>query len=183
MAQDIQVIDNFIKDEYFKPISDFLLTPTCPWSFYEGIVTQTLPKDSWQLCHLFYSGPESSPAIQLMYPLIDKIDPHVLLRVKANLTVKSPLITVTKPYHEDYHGLTQQGCSYMTGIYYVNTCNGYTEFESGEQVDSVANRMVIFQGNKLHGGSTTTNNINRVVINFNWIPHPTSKIALPGFYA
>lgn len=188
MAQDIQVIDNFLKDEHFEPIAEYLLGPTCPWSFNEGIVSPGNPPDSWQLVHTFYVGPQISPAMELMFPIVSKIDPLILLRIKANLTPKSPLITVTKPYHEDFSALSQQGNSYMTGIMYVNTCNGYTEFKNGEKVDSVANRMVIFPGDTYHGGSTTTNDMKRVVINFNWMPHPQkrSNIAVPvlkGLYA
>ena len=186
MAQDIQVIDNFLKDEHFAPIAEYSLGTGCPWSFNEGILTPSVPKDSWQLVHTFYAGPHMSPALELMYPLIEKIDPHVLLRIKSNLLPKSSLLTVTKPYHEDWKGLTDQGIPYMTGILYVNTCNGYTEFEDGTKVDSVANRFVTFPGKTYHGGSTTTNNIKRVVINVNWIPNPTGKIAVPvlkGLYA
>ena len=76
----------------------------------------------------------------------------------------------------------------MTGILYVNTCNGYTEFKNGEKVDSVANRFVTFPGDMYHGGSSTTNDIKRVVVNINWIPEPNRKsnIAVPvlkGLYA
>jgi len=175
MASNIQIIDNFLEEEHFQPIAEYCLGRFCPWSFNEGIISPGIPKDSWQLVHTFYSsnaGLEISPAVELLNPILQKIDPQVLLRVKANLTPKSPLITVIKPYHEDWGGLTKQGISYMTGILYVNTCNGYTEFKNGEKVDSVANRFVIFPGHMYHGGSTTTSDIKRVVINVNWIPEP-----------
>tara|TARA_B100001996_G_scaffold242600_1_gene187752 strand:- start:1202 stop:1771 length:570 start_codon:yes stop_codon:yes gene_type:complete len=189
MAQDIQVIDNFLTEEEFQPLSEYLLGPSCPWSFNEGIINPGIPKDSWQMVHTFYVGPQISPALEFMYPIIGKLDPLVLLRIKANLIPKAPLITVTKPYHEDWNGLSKQGISYMTGILYVNTCNGYTEFQNGEKVDSVANRFVSFPGDMYHGGSTTTNDIKRVVVNINWIPEPkNSNIAVPvpvlkGLYA
>ena len=34
-----------------------------------------------------------------------------------------------------------------TSIFYVNTNNGYTKFEDGSIVESVANRMLIFDSN------------------------------------
>ena len=55
-----------------------------------------------------------------------------------------------------------------TGIFYINTNNGKTIFESGEQVDSVENRMIIFPGSLMHTGTTHTDTNIRCLINFNW---------------
>ena len=53
--------------------------------------------------------------------------------------------------------------------YYVNTNNGYTEFESnGMKVDSVENRLIIFDSNEKHRAVTTTDTPRRSVINFNY---------------
>ena len=43
-----------------------------------------------------------------------------------------------------------------------------TEFEDGSLVDTVANRMVSFNGKTQHRGSTHTNTKTRVLINFNY---------------
>ena len=55
-----------------------------------------------------------------------------------------------------------------TSIFYVNTNNGYTKFEDGTKVESVANRMVIFPSNMKHIGTSCTDEKTRVVINFNY---------------
>ena len=55
-----------------------------------------------------------------------------------------------------------------TGIFYMNTNNGKTIFEDGEEIDSVENRMVIFPASKRHAGTTHTDTICRCLINFNW---------------
>ena len=57
----------------------------------------------------------------------------------------------------------------LTAIYYVNTNNGWTEFENGDKVPSVENRIVIFDSSQLHTGTRTTNASSRVVINFNYV--------------
>ena len=49
-----------------------------------------------------------------------------------------------------------------------STNNGYTLFEDGTKVDSVANRMVLFEGNRLHTGATQTDERFRYVVNFNY---------------
>ena len=57
----------------------------------------------------------------------------------------------------------------ITAIYYVNTNNGYTEFESnGMKVNSVENRLVIFDSNEKHRAVTATDTSRRSVINFNY---------------
>ena len=56
----------------------------------------------------------------------------------------------------------------QTAIFYVNSNNGYTEFETGECIHSLANRMVLFPSNIKHRGVTQTNAKERFVINFNW---------------
>ena len=55
-----------------------------------------------------------------------------------------------------------------TSVYYLNTNNGYTLFEDGK-VDSVENRMVTFNLNTKHSGTTATDTKRRVVLNFNYI--------------
>ena len=55
-----------------------------------------------------------------------------------------------------------------TGIFYMNTNNGKTIFEDGEEIDSIENRMVVFPASKRHAGTTHTDTIYRCVINFNW---------------
>ena len=49
----------------------------------------------------------------------------------------------------------------------MNTNDGYTEFENGHRVESVANRVVIFDSNIKHTGVSCTDEKRRVVINFN----------------
>ena len=56
----------------------------------------------------------------------------------------------------------------MTGIYYVNSNDGYTEFKDGTKVESVANRVVAFPCTVPHAGTTCTDASVRTVINFNF---------------
>ena len=57
---------------------------------------------------------------------------------------------------------------WTTSILYVNTNNGYTKFEDGTIVESVANRLVSFPSNMKHTGTSCTDEKTRVVINFNY---------------
>ena len=64
-------------------------------------------------------------------------------------------------FHRDFPNIT-------TAVYYINTNNGWTEFENGDKVESVANRIVIFDSNTMHTGTTCTDEKVRVLINFNY---------------
>ena len=57
---------------------------------------------------------------------------------------------------------------FKTSIFYVNTNNGYTEFEDGTIVRSIENRFVEFSGDTLHRGVSSTDVKKRIVINFNY---------------
>jgi hypothetical protein len=95
-------------------------------------------------------------------PFIDNLKPKALVRIKCNLTTRTHEI-IEHGYHTD-----QPFSNFKTGIYYLNDNNGYTKFEDGSKVESVANRYVEFDGNILHTGTTCTNSNYRIVINFNY---------------
>ena len=56
---------------------------------------------------------------------------------------------------------------YITSILYLNTNDGYTEFEDGTKIESIENRWVSFPEDTKHRGTSCTNERVRVVINFN----------------
>mgnify|MGYP002012765708 CR=1 FL=1 len=69
-------------------------------------------------------------------------------------------------FHTDYIELNKD---VKTAILYINTNDGYTEFESGVRVSSVANRVCIFDSNLRHRGTThTEGDQQRIVVNFNY---------------
>ena len=77
--------------------------------------------------------------------------------------------------HIDFGDVT----GYKTAIYYVNSNDGYTKFETGEIVESVGNRLVIFDGRIKHCGSTHTNQKYRIVINFNYFSNIIPNFEYP----
>jgi hypothetical protein len=57
-----------------------------------------------------------------------------------------------------------------TAVFYLNTNNGYTYFENNEKVLSTENTFVEFDSHIMHGGTTCTDQLKRMMINFNYIP-------------
>lgn len=160
----LTVIDNFLPEDQWQNIHDSLLGNQFPWFYNNSILAEpdATKLYDFQFTHIFYNwymptGTHST----LLAPLIQKINPMSLIRIKANLGGRTPDL-VEGGYHTDY----DSDCT--TAVYYVNSNNGYTKFESGEIVESVANRFVSFPSRLKHTGSTCTDNKVRCLINFNY---------------
>ena len=83
-----------------------------------------------------------------------------------NLKIKTRKTHVFYPFHTDF---TTLPVPFTTVVFYLNTNNGYTLFEDGTKVDSVANRMVMFNGNTKHtSASHTEGDRFRFVLNINF---------------
>lgn len=154
--------------EEFKKIQDFMLSDYIPWYFNDYVINQEKETNlnNYQLTHTFYKkfSPTSQNFINLV-PLIEKINPSSLIRIKANLAPR------TEKIHE--HGWhTDNNLNCKTAVYYINTNNGYTKFKNGDFVESIANRLVIFDSNMEHTGSSCTDQKIRCVINLNFTPFP-----------
>ena len=97
-----------------------------------------------------------------MIPLLDKLDARCLIRIKANLYPNTEILH-EHSMHTDYD------FSHSAAILSLNTCNGYTKFEDGTKVESVANRLVTFPQKMKHTGTTCTDEPFRSVINLNYV--------------
>lgn len=160
-------------DLLYKAESNFLLNSLIcdvfPWHYGSKVVR---PEDSFcdelddfQFCNIIYDNmkPNSKDEFNLVTPILDKADLRIvsLIRIKANLLPRRDRI-IKHGFHTD----VLYPCT--TGIYYANSCNGYTEFEDGTIVESVQNRFVTFPSTMKHTGTTCTDAKTRVVINFNY---------------
>ena len=143
-----------------------------PWVFVDG--KSSSGEDYFQFCHVFFEQWFCTDTFTVILPIIKKLQSiagvAALCRIKANLVTRTPKI-VEFSMHIDMgdldHDFERLG-QWTTAIFYVNTNNGYTKFENGEMVGSVANRMVIFPANIPHTGTSCTDEKRRVVINFNY---------------
>ena len=79
-----------------------------------------------------------------------------LLRSKINLLYRTKNIHEFKPFHIDIESNWLGNQQWTTAIFYINTNNGYTLFEDGTKIESVANRIIEFDGDTRHTGSTHT---------------------------
>ena len=168
----------------FLSTSEFLMLQNCilgtpnenrfSWTWGENVIDPKLveesdvdPLDNYQLFHWVYlqnmyvSTPDIS---QRMMPIITNkvINVRSLVSIKINCNTRTSNI-VKHGFHNDVENYDSK-----TGILYMNTCNGYTEFENGTKVESKANRFIEFDSKLKHRGTTCTDTKRRVVINLNY---------------
>ena len=163
----MKIIDNFLDEDSFQIISNYLLSENFTWYYNDSIAELKQGFDQFQFYHTFFdiSKPSQTNWSNFLQPLLTKLNPKYIFRIKANLRPRTTQ-GVLSPYHTDMD-LNQQ-----TAIFYINTNNGYTKFQDNtlDDVPSVANRLLTFYGGLKHCGSSATDCNNRIVLNINYIP-------------
>ena len=162
------IIDNFIDQDSLDTLKSVMLSGGFSWGFSDAVDFPD-DKDKFQFFHSFYkeeSGP-SSFFYSLLDPILRKIKHKELYRIKANLITRTSKIVINSFHQDISHNMGV--IPYTTAIFYINTNDGYTEFEDGTKVESVANRFISFPETTKHRGTSCTNEKVRVVINFNYL--------------
>jgi len=166
--------DNFLEEERFVELRDHLLAFSFPW-YFQPSVTDILHDDIDKentpgfLCHIVYKNnvPNSALYESHFIPIVKSLEISIVSRIAINLNWRLP-----KPFFSTFHHDTspeQMTDGWITSILYINTNNGYTELESGERIESVANRLLSFPANTRHRVVTQTDKQQRILINFNYL--------------
>ena len=185
----IKIEDNFLEQEKFNEI-ELMINPmldeailNMPWYFRykyyaEPDITNSTGTpysnedealDQFQFTHTFYDdNAPQSPFMKQVTCFYDLLKMVSIFRIRANLLTRLPTI-VSHPFHADMDHLSEEKQKqWTTSIFYVNTNNGYTLFEDGTKVESVANRMLTFPAHMKHTGTTCTDQQIRIIMNFNY---------------
>ena len=159
----MNIYKNFLKKEDFKNLEEAIMGDQFPWFFNSNVVVESKDKTDFQFTYAFLLNREincSDNTMNLIQPIISKLTFKQINKIKANLLTKDTKIKE--------HGMHTDQDSGTTGIFYVNTCNGYTKFENGKKIKSQQNTYVEFDSTLKHTGSSCTDKQRRVVINFNY---------------
>ena len=165
----LKVLDNFLPQNQFKPIQDFFFSGELDWRWNDSIAGKNDSLNNFQFNHVFfntrnpYLDRKYSPYSNYLKPIFLKLAPMYTLRVKANLRPRTSF-----PHKGNWH--TDIDIDSLTAIYYLNSNNGYTEFESGEIINTIENRIIIFDSNLKHRGVSCTDQKRRIVLNINYVP-------------
>jgi hypothetical protein len=177
----IKIIKNFLEPELLTKIKQRVFSQDFPWYWRDKMVNE----DHYWFNHTFYRyGKILSPHFEdWIKPILNKlkatkvldarcnmntrekelnlIQPKAIIRIKGNLYPSTPTLEVHQP-HKDYK-YKHQGA-----IFYMNTCNGYTLLEDDTKIDTVANRLLLFDSSTPHSSTSTTDQKARININFNF---------------
>lgn len=160
------VIDNYLSGEEHNLIKQTLLGDF-PWYYCDYKVGDEAfdDKNNYQFIHMFYNDYSiASQYWQIILPIIKKLNPAAIVRIKANLNPNTDIPNIFA-FHTD----TKFNFKGKTAVYYVNSNNGKTIFKNGEEVESIENRILIFDNKELHTNSSCTDKKVRCVLNINYI--------------
>ena len=182
----IKIIDDYLdKDEFSKIESIFFKESEerphlkekdnidFPWYFRNS--TSYNPENdidtitNYQFVHVFYMHHTiSSQYYDNITPIFEKLEMKALLRCKANMQMRTEGI-VERELHQDHpNNCDPDKDPFNIAVYYLNTNNGYTRFEDGTKVESVANRIAIFSPKLKHSSTTCTDKKRRIILNMNY---------------
>ena len=151
----MKVIDNFLEQDSFNYFKKEITSQYFPWYFNNQKVLDDNHLDNFQFVNIFQQG---NTANFLLDVFKKKLKVSNFLRAKLNCTTRTSKIFKFKP-HYDWDG----DCN--IAIFYVNSNDGFTEFETGEKIKSVENRLLMFDNKLKHFGTTSTNSKTRIVLN------------------
>ena len=167
----IDIKDNFLPLREFEQLHSGFLRWDFPW-YTSKVVNDNEQNDMFnmQFIHFFYE--RYSPLgdqISMLQPIFQRLQPIAIFKIKANIMPNQGKI-IEHGYHHDvtdseFHPIKDH---MKTSILYMNTNNGFTKFEDGTIIESVANRFVTFPNHTEHTGTTTSDSDYRLVINFNY---------------
>jgi hypothetical protein len=161
-----KVIDNFLPDEEFGLIQYGMTeSQNLAWylnNFVSGVADlETHPKD-YYFTHLFYSDYRvRSENFKVFHNFLEKLDCKSLIRVKANLYPSTETVRHHRN-HQDYD------FSHKAALLFINDNNGLTVLNDEIEIESKANRVLLFDPQIPHHSTTCSDEKYRITVNFNY---------------
>ena len=193
---DIKIIDQILDQPLFEILNQRILAPQLSWFFGNTTYKTGIEKSifGYSFEHLVAdNGVKNSPLYDTLEPILsyilskNQIDYQAFLRIRLGLITASPTQLIHNP-HVDYD------FEHRAGLLYLNNTNAPTHFYNkkydydskissleyleqirndnfivSNQIDSNANRLVLFDGSIYHSSSTPTDCERRVVLSFNYV--------------
>ena len=117
---------------------------------------------SYYFSHIFWEGFDVQVGLSAMFaPLLNLMECRSIMRIKANCYPTTSEIIE----HEDH---VDYPFPHRGAIYYLNTNDGLTIIEDEVKVESIENRLLLFDSSKNHRSTTCTDAKCRINVNFNY---------------
>tara|TARA_B100000508_G_scaffold64703_1_gene50747 strand:+ start:455 stop:946 length:492 start_codon:yes stop_codon:yes gene_type:complete len=161
------ILDNHLDKFHFDNIRDNIIgNGNLMWNHSTKLTdSQTEEcKESYFTHAIFDNLQVKSPVWHLIKDcLLFKLpDFRTILRAKINLYPKQDNI-IEHPTHVD------MPFEHKGAILYLNTCDGFTRLDKDTIVESVENRLLLFDSSKPHNSTSTTTPPGRFNININYL--------------
>ena len=160
-----QIIDNYLSDKIFKDLQTSIVwNHTFPWYFCTTVSGVEEEIDAYYGTHMIYDkGKPLSNFYNKLVPIVNLLPNfRALIRIKANFYPRTESI-----YEHGSH--TDYDFKHNGAILYLNTCDGFTRLENNIKINSIENRLLLFDSSRKHNSSTTTNKSGRFNININYL--------------
>ena len=160
------VLDNFLEIKQFEGIAKAVTENVSPhWTYTDnvsGMGNENTQDYFMMTCSVYRDSIIRIPHLySILTRVLTALEVKSLIRIKCNLYPSTSTLSEHRMHIDsDY--------SHKGGILYLNTCNGYTRLEDGTKIESIANRMLLFDAGNPHCSSTCTNQKARFNINFNY---------------
>tara|TARA_R100000322_G_scaffold79432_1_gene49857 strand:- start:195 stop:689 length:495 start_codon:yes stop_codon:yes gene_type:complete len=160
------VQDNYLDKDYLNHIKNIIFNQDFPWNYKNYCAFQD-SKDGPNLTNYLYQ--DNKPVnkyFEIFIPFLKQLKIKHLIQLRLNMVLKDKDYTESD-FHVDYDNVYGG----TTGIFYLNTNNGYTLLGDKEKIkiDSIENRLLLFPTNVKHAAGRQTDTNRRVVANINYI--------------
>jgi len=169
----VEIIDNFLTDQYVKHLQGIFFNQGYPWCYspFVGDYPETSSLNDEEInnhlyfIHKIYDNlrpiEDSFQTFDQFLPILEALKVRSLVRIRALLYVNQGEIIKHESHQDAPYPI-------RAALLYLNDSNGYTGFEDGTKVDSVCNRLALFDGSTYHHSTTCTDAKERQVININY---------------
>tara|TARA_A200000159_G_scaffold119946_1_gene113968 strand:- start:628 stop:1170 length:543 start_codon:yes stop_codon:yes gene_type:complete len=174
---DLRVKDNFLNDRDFWFLKDLFFNEKTIYYPHWQIADASEPKqkdnyDDWFLVHPVYNDHLvlSTAYEEVRNRLVNAIQEtektqfNIFTRIKVNMYPHTHELQEHMMHRDATHTLRLRGA-----IYCLNTCDGYTGFSDGTKIESVENRLILFDSLEPHHSTSTSDAQVRMNINVNYV--------------
>lgn len=163
-----KIIDNYFSESVYEEILNTIQSSTFPL-YYQNSVTFKNINDNYFFYHILINRNTSTTSFNnIANFFIESVCPSFVYRMSVNAYPRTSKHTLDG-FHVDLNHF------HKVALWYANTNNGYTVLKDplgneDIEVNSVKNRMLLFDGNIFHSVVTQTDSHLRYVINMNYLP-------------
>jgi hypothetical protein len=154
---------------------EYVLNVDFPWYKCEVVAEEGIAKSPieqhpkfasrQQFVHAFLDdyGLDSSGGSKFIHEMGKLLNAKKLYRCKLNYGMRTVEPTIGG-WHQDYMKI-KEWPNLKIALLYLNTNNGYTILEDGTKIESIENRLAIFDNSVIHTDCSQTDTEGRLVLN------------------